>query len=348
MSDLETLDTLTTTAPTPSGETAPADGAASEVVADPTPASEPVGEATAPTAADGEASPEETPDDPDLSHEVELQLPQVDGADRGRIKIAGVTQEVADTIRHHQKQSARVPKLETDLATASEKAALVDFIASQPVDGLLGIAHQSPKAAQEFVGLYLQANPQLFASVAQSLGLKVTYDEGVDDRLLNANAKAAQLEQRQRIHEGQQSFEQNRATQAFVAQGYDTIAQLSGSLSLPTNTPAAKAFKATCEEALAELYHQNPRVDRAGMVAALQPIVDTFAQQAQKQQQVKVLRAQQAKEQPRDVAGQFAEKVKKAEKFRKLGGGVTALTPLSTEKLPPGTTLDDIIAGRVK
>lgn len=345
MDTTETLDSIIAQPPTPEPEVAPtgtpvAEAAGTDEMVAPT---ETEAAATDGEQPEGEANAEE---DVDLTHEVDLTLPQGDGADRGRIKLTGVSQEVADTIRFHQKQSARVPKMEQQLTEATDKAALLDYLVKAPVDGMLGLAGESPQAAQEFVGLWLKANPQSFATIAKSLGLTVGYGEGVDDRLLMAEAKVAQMEQDTRVKAGRGSFDAHRAVDAYSNLATGVVEEFVDTIGL-SDTPLAAGFRAACEKDLVDLYRRNPRADRAAILSAIQPMVDAFTTQRANAAKLRTQRVGQAQSQARDVAGKFADKDAKAQKFRKLGGGTSAFTPMSQEKLPPGTTLDDIIAGRV-
>lgn len=286
-------------------------------------------------------------DAPTAEFAVEVPIPNADST----LDLTLPTQEAADTLRHHLKQSARVPRLEAKLDSYKQDAATVDFLEQSPTEGMLWMAQRQPEAAAEFVQLFVQQQPEWAVQMLNRLGFQV--QATLDPETLNIRAENAALKAQQRVEQGRAQRQSLSVQQQFHDAAVDVVQELAQTLGMTEAHPKYRIYAATAADTVADLYNQNPRATRADIASALAPIVNELRPAS-----APSVRAAIAAKQPRDEAGRFAEppkqqvKAQRLEKrnatMRKIAGGATPVMAQGRAPLPPGATLDDIIAGRIK
>lgn len=309
----------------------------------PTPPASPDSEPTPPgESPDGEPTPPAEP--VSTVHAVEFVLPNGDGengtTNAGKFVLEVNSQEAADGLRYHLKQSARAQGLEKKLDQHQTDVATMRFMRERPVDGMLLIAEQVPQAGVQFAQTWMAANPMEAAKELQKLGFQVGYQPDVDptvaERLIAAEARAAALTQQNRVRDGRQAFEQTSQTQRFGDTAIDVVRELAGTLGLAEGQDEHLLFATAASEKLARLANTSPNATSAEMTLALKDLAATYAAV----QVRKASASARVADQPRDPAGQFQKLAAKNEKFAKVGGGQTVVSALSATKLPPGTTME--------
>lgn len=328
-----TLDTVTDTpAPTP----APA--LSVPAVSD-APATDADAILTAALAPDTPTSPEGDAPSPDAAPEgetevevfqVDITLPKRGDGDPGKYELELPNQEVADAIRHTQNEAARVPKLLEKAERYQQAADTVAFLESDPVGGMAVMAQQYPEAGKEFAQLFIQANPAIAAQTLLKLGYQVTAAETAYD-LIETRAQLAGRDLKDKVSGSQQKFGEHAVQSRYIETAQDVITSIAGPL--PLDATDRKLFETAAAEALSNLYQSNPRAKEPQMVEALQGLVQRFTTRPTPKKVVA---------QPRNKDGTFTDTKAKNDKFRKLAGGGTSITPLRAEKIRPDVTLDTL------
>lgn len=327
--------------------TPPEAPAAAEPVAEPEPGAEP------------EPEPEPTPEgaepEPTQTFAVEMPLPQRGDAPAGKLALELPSQEAADTLRHHLKQSARAERLAAVVEQGNGDTATVDFLEQHPTEGLLWMAEQHPEAGAKFLDLYIRANWQTALETIQALGFKVEADTATQ-RALDAEQRLAKQTALQAVINGRSQFQQGFAQQAFTASAREVVGDVASALGLTPQSEEYQFFVTRCSPKLAEVYQAKGRSATSGdMVAAIQPVVDAFQKLlTPAAAPVKVHHSQQQPRQPagqRD-GGQFTDAQKaealrlKNERLRKLAGPTPQTAAALASPAKPTDTLYDAHPGR--
>lgn len=323
-----------------------------------------LGPAPAETAPDAATPPTENPapDDPAPAEaeapvfDVDIPLPNGDGengtTNAGTLKLQLPTQEARDALQFHLKQSARAVRLDAKLDAYAADAAQAAFLKANPADGLLALAAQHPEATDDMVGLYAAMNPERIVALVQQMGFQIG-TEGVSRDTLRLQAENAQLKLHQRLATSQQSFEAKTGEQQFALRAGEVLQDLATTMGVPSGSPEFQKMVAVASLTAQQLYHQNPKATMAELMAAIQPDVQRFAPTgAPVRATVATASPHHSQAQPRDDVGQFAKAaqatLQRQQALRRVAGGTPATMAVGVEKVPPGTTLDDIVAGRVR
>lgn len=319
-------------APTPDPEPAPdTPDPAGEAVVEADASAEDATEDTSAETPDAEG---EAPDAP--TYEVEVTLPggDGDGRNQGRYVLTVDNQQVADAVRFAQKQAARVPHLQEQVATLEQDATLSRFLTERPLDGLLYVGQQHPQAAQAFVQTFLAQYPQVGAQVLAQMGFAVD-DTAVDPQRVQVQAELARLRAQQQVAQGQAQFQAQSHEARFAATAQGVWRDLAGQLGLADGTTRFQMFAAAASQALAQLAQSRPRATRSEMTLALQDLVREF-------QGLTATRATTTKTPPRDKAGQFTKITQQQRTFQKLQPPSAPGTPAAapTYRMQPGETMD--------
>jgi len=310
----------------------------------PDPATDPATD-TPTEGAEPEAPAAETPAEEPVTYQVTIPLPNGNGengpTNAGTLDVALPTQEAADTLRYHLKQSAKAQRLESRVQATQQDVATVDFLEQHPTEGLFWMAEQHPDAGHAFLESWMKAHPERAVAALQTLGFQVTTDQ-YNERAIMAEAKLAQREMAERVRSGQTAFQTQMTTQAFRAQAMDAVEELASTVGLQPGTDDHAVFADLASRKLADLYKtNNGRVTGADMTAALQPLAQRFASTGS---------LHHSAVQPRNDVGQFAKPVdsaklaKKNDTLRKIAGPVApgAPVPAAVSKTPPNTSLYDL------
>jgi len=315
----------------------------------PTDAPDPAPEPDIPEPTDPEASAEDAPAQEPAAEApqftVTIPLPNGNGengpTNAGVLDIALPTQEAADTLRYHLKQSAKAQRLEARLTATQSDVATVDFLEQHPADGLLWMAQQHPEAGNTFLEHWMRANPERAVAALQTLGFQVTTDQ-YNERAIMAEAKLAKAEMAERVRTGQAAFQTQMSTQQYRAQAMDVVEELATTAGLQPGTDDHAVFADLASRKLADLYKtQNGRVTGADMTTALQPLIQRFTATGS---------LHHSALQPRKENGEFTKAVdpaklaKKNDTLRKIAGPVApgAPVPAAVSKTPPNMSLYDL------
>lgn len=256
--------------------------------------------------------------------EAEITLP-ARGDERGeRVKVPVPNQQVADAIRHQQKLAARVPKLEQEVESYRQDRMAVETLERDPLAGML-VLGQDPQVGQQFVTEWTRAYPDLAIKALTDLGLTVSTGS-MDPRLLQAEAKLAQLEQQERLRRVQQDNAQRGTVQAFASQAGQVVKGFLDTLPF-RDADEREEFTELAHSKMKKLYQTNARATSAEMTEALKGLVTRFAGTTPTSTPT------------RDDAGRFAATKERADKLRKVQGGRTGLTAL-TGAVDPNVTLE--------
>ena len=326
------------------------------------PAPEPVAEPEA--AAEPTTEPEPTPEgEPEPAAEeaaptfkVSVTLPNGTGengtTNAGVLDIELPTQEAADALRFHVKRSERFGRLEQQVQRAQEDSATVDFLSSNPVNGMLWMGEKYPQAAENFLRTQLRANPEKAATWLQEIGFEVQIaPENV--RAVQAEAKLAALEAKQGVTTGQQQFAGEAAKQRFNATANEAVDALVAAAGLAKDSEDFEIFAHRAAARLVPLY------ERLGASATLADVTETL-------QPIVAKLVGTGLTQPRDASGKFvpatppvdplaaeadARKVQAAaqlalklknDKHRRLAGPVTTVPVSAITKMPASASLYDL------
>lgn len=326
-----TLDNVTDT-PTSAPASAPS---ASAVEAVPATEADAIAQAAlapdAPTLEGEEApSPDATPEgEAEVEvFQVDITLPKRGEGDPAKYELELPSQEVADAIRHTQNEAARVPKLLEKAERYQQAAETVAFLESDPVGGMAVMAQQYPQQAAEYAELYIRSNPAIAAQTLIKLGYSVTAQEAAFD-LIDTKAQLAQRDLKDRVQGSQQKYGEHSVQSRYVERAQDVITSIA--TPLPLDATDRRLFETAASDALAALYRQNPKAAEPQMVEALQELVTRFTS---RQPPKKVVA------QPRKPDGTYTKA--KNEKFQKLAGGGTSITPLRAEKIRPDIDLNNM------
>ncbi len=298
---------------------------------------------------EGEAANAPPPVEKEPVFEVEVPLPQrgEPGDPTGLLKLALPTQEAADTLRHHLKQSARVSRLEGQIEQASGDRAVVDFLEQKPLEGILWMAEQNPEAGAKFLDLYLRANPEAAVTAMRGLGYQVGMDTATERALL-AEQRLAQLEAQQAVQNGRSTFQQGRQAETIRVQAQEVVQDISATLGMTLESEDYALFAARCSHKVAAVFQEKGRATtKADITAAIQPVVQAFTRLSPTATPVKV---HHSAEQPRAEDGTFAKEQaakaealrQKNERLRRLGGPTGNTAAALVEKIQPTDSLYSI------
>lgn len=308
--------------------------ATSDAVADDAPAPEPT---------EADAAPEPAP-----TFKVPVPLPNGNGengpTNAGTLELDLPTQEAADTLRYHLKQSARAQRLDGRLREASADTATVDFLEQSPAEGMLWIAQQHPEAGDRFLDTMVRAHPDKVVAALTQMGLQVSVDPAKEETIL-ARAELARRDAKDAVAKGQTQFQGQRAVQTYRAAATEVVEDLTASLGLAADSEEYEVFATRAASRLTQLYQQKgAQATPADMTAALQPLVQALRPAAPPA-------PHHSQTQPRAKDGTFADPPKdpaaliaKNARLRQLAGaaGANAPVPAAVTKVAPTASLYDL------
>ena len=285
-----------------------------------------------------EPAPEGEP--PPTTFKVSVPLPG-EGSRAGTLDIEFPTQEAADTVRHHLKQAAAVPRLRERLQQAQGDSAAVEFIEQKPFEGMLWIAQQKPEAAAQFLDTWLRSNHAEAAQALMALGYRVEMDQ-TTERALAAESQLAKERALRAVQDGRGSFQASLTQQQFVATCQDAVDDLVGTMGLAKDSEDYEIFQERASKRLAKLYQEKGvSATLADMQQSLQPLVESLTRPPHPS-------AAQARVPAGQPAGgqftkeQLAAREQRAEQLRRLKGGGDASLGAIVNKLKPGASLYDL------
>lgn len=243
------------------------------------PVPEPVAEATEPVAEEAAPETEAEPDaeEPAPTFSVSVPLPNGTGengtTNAGLLDIVLPSQEAADTLRFHVKRSERYGRLEQQVERAQADSATVDFLSTNPIEGMLWMGEKFPQASENFLRTQLKANPEKAATWLQEMGFDVQIaPENV--RAVQAEAKLAALEAKQGVAEGQQKFTGETAKQRFNATANEAVDTLTAAAGLAKDSEDFEIFAHRAVARLIPLYERlGAKASLADVTEALTPLM---------------------------------------------------------------------------
>lgn len=177
----------------------------------------PEAEATTEAAPEGEAAPEVE------GVSVTIPTANADGskgpAGAGEWTVEGLPQEAADAMRYHIKRSAQVDRLKQQVTETRQQAGIADFYTKQPLLAAQLIEKEKPDVAKQFVAGWMKRNWRDTTSIIAEMGLGQA-----DERILDAESRAAKLEAEQQIADGYRTLTSATRTRDYV-QGVDETVQ---------------------------------------------------------------------------------------------------------------------------
>lgn len=315
-------------------------------------------EAAPETEAEPAAEPEA--EEPAPTFSVSVPLPNGTGengtTNAGLLDIVLPSQEAADTLRFHVKRSERYGRLEQQVERAQADSATVDFLSTNPIEGMLWMGEKFPQASENFLRTQLKANPEKAATWLQEMGFDVQIaPENV--RAVQAEAKLAALEAKQGVAEGQQKFTGETAKQRFNATANEAVDTLTAAAGLAKDSEDFEIFAHRAVTRLIPLYERlGAKASLADVTEALTPLMAKLTGTA--------VPAHHATVQARNENGQFtaAEVAAKAatdeankqaaiqaalklknDKHRRLAGPSSTTVPVSAiTKMPANASLYDL------
>ncbi len=290
--------------------------------------------------AEGEDSSDaDAPTDAD-SHTVDMQVVR-EGQENDVIKLSGLPQETADAMKHHFKQSARVPGLEAQLAQNQQDSATIEFMQQNPEDAMHWMEQAQPDAGAAFVRSWMARYSEEAINIVADLRLTE-----MDPETMKTRSELERLRTENRIRDSQVKFDHTAKQRDFSAQAVTVIQQLATALNLDPQTVNAEVFVRMASEKLGKM---NPTATTKDMTFALQDLARETAAALNREPQTVVVGSSKDETppdegQPRDdVSGQFKKKVDTQEKHRKLAGGRTTVTPISAIKQRGVGTIEEAI-----
>lgn len=298
----------------------------------------------APDAAPEPAPSDEVPpvEEPPVESAFTVQVPLPNGngengpTNAGTLELTVATQEAADTLRHHVKQSQRVARLEERVQRSRNDTATVDFLDAHPEDGLHWLAKEHPDASAAFLRTQVTANPKLAIETLTQLGFTVELTEPGSERAITAEARLAQREAADKVAQGQQTFRQQAALETYRDTALEIVDDLATTMGFRRDGEDYEVFATRASARLTKLWKdKGGTVTRADIAATLDPLVRALAGKPA--------------DVPRAADGTFAPKPKPpavpAATTRKLAGpAATSAPPLiqTITKLPPNASLYDL------
>lgn len=331
-SDRVASETAAGLTPAPTPEPVP------EAVADATPevAAEAV-ESTEPAAEGAEAVAEPAP----TTFKVQIPLPNGTGengpTNAGLLDIDFPTQEAADTIRFHVKQSQQVPRLRERLAGLRTDQATVDFLTDHPAEGMMWMAQTNPDAAAEFLGTFIRANASSAAQTLADLGYQVSVPQGLD-RTLKLESDLAQRDARDKVAQGQAQFQAAQKLTEFRESAQEVVHDLITAAGIAKEGEDYAVFATRASARLADLYKaKQGNVTTTDMLTTLQPLVAALVKPASATTPTPI-------ERPRNPDGTFKPTVseQRTATLRKIAGPGGTSSVAAVTKLPPSASLYDL------
>lgn len=290
-----------------------------------------------PTASEGEDSPDD--DAPD-GHSVDMPVVR-EGQENDVIQLTGLPQETADLMKHHFKQSARVPGLEAQLVQGQQDSTTIEFMQENPEDAMHWMEQAQPEAGEAFVRSWIARYSEKTLDLIADMGLA-----GMDAETMKTRSELERLRTENRIRDSQAKYDHTAQQRQTAALAGGVIRQIANTLNLDFSKLATETFVQACAAVLGKMPRTTTREE---MTFALQDLTRQMVEILNHKPQTVAVGSPDGEKppddgQPRDdKTGQFKKKVDAMAKHRKLAGGRTTVTPINAIKQRGVGTIEEAI-----